>query len=152
MRASAFVGDAGGRLAHVAAHVATSSTTPTLFSAPAASAAVDAKSDGNGGGRMEEEDEETLVLRELMERVTSLDPATYLANRLTDEERHHYETEGFLVIRNAIESPSDLAELQELLGRMREQNLAAGKATPTQVQPPIHYCFAGLQVLPRTQY
>ena len=33
-----------------------------------------------------------------------------------------------VVIRNAIESPSDLAELQELLGRMREQNLEAGKA------------------------
>ena len=139
---SSLAGDAGHRLGRVAAHVATS----------AASAAVDAKSDGNGGGRMEEEDEETLVLRELMERVTSLDPATYLANRLTDEERHHYEAEGYLAIRNAIESPSDLAELQELLGRMREQNLEAGKATPTQVQPPIHYCFAGLQVLPRTQY
>ena len=27
---------------------------------------------------------------------------------------------------------ADLAELQALLGQMREQNLAAGKATPTQ--------------------
>ena len=71
-------------------------------------------------------------MEELLSRVTSLDPTTYRANRLTDAEREFYEREGYLVIPNAITSASDLAELQDLLGRMREENIAAGKATATE--------------------
>ncbi len=78
------------------------------------------------------DDQEAQVMAELLSRVSSLDPATYRENRLTDEEREFYEREGYLVIRNAIESASDLAELQELLGRMRDENIAAGKASATE--------------------
>lgn len=80
----------------------------------------------------QQQDEEELVMAELLSRVSSLDAATYKANRLTDEEREFYEREGYLVVPGAIDSAADLAELQGLLGQMREENLAAGKANPTQ--------------------
>ena len=50
----------------------------------------------------EAEVEEARVMAALLEQVTSLDPATYAANRLSDEERAFYAREGYLVIRNAI--------------------------------------------------
>ena len=81
--------------------------------------------------RDERDEEEAMVMAELLQRVTSLDPATYRANRLTEEEREFYAREGYLVIPNAIASPADLAELQELLGRVREENIAVGKAKTT---------------------
>lgn len=71
-------------------------------------------------------------MAELLSRVSSLDPSTYRENRLSDEEREFYEREGYLIIRNAIESASDLAELQGLLGRMREGNIATGRASATE--------------------
>ena len=83
----------GSRLARVASHVAPTS----------AAAAVQAQ-----------DDEESLVMAELLSRVTSLDPQTYKDNRLTAEEREFYAREGYLVVPGAISSANDLAELQGL--------------------------------------
>ena len=78
-----------------------------------------------------EDVEETVLQRELLSMVTSLDARSYAANRMTAAERQFYEREGYLIIPNAIESDSDVEELKGLLDWMREENLKAGKNQPT---------------------
>ena len=78
-----------------------------------------------------EVDVDTAVYEQCRTDEVEMDPGAWAANRLTPQEREHFEREGYCLVENAL-PPAEFEAVRSLLIQMRGEMLAEGKCSPNE--------------------